>query len=259
MKKLLPLLAVAFSLVSCEEIVDINLHDGNQQVVVNAQFATDKNKPTMTLSTTGRFTDGAGIGPASDFIVSITDQNGNTAVLNETTAGRYRLTNYGLSAGNTYTLSATDGTKTISATSTVQAKAVIDSVRLELIQFSDFEFTIVHIYTVDPAPEANYLRSRLNYNHQGFSNFGNVMADVLNANGVMDMALAGGPFLQGDTLTIELWSMDEAGYQFYRTLNQAANSDPSSTASPFNVTSNVVGGFGLFEVYERDEYTLIVD
>ena len=251
---------MAFVLVfaSCEEIVDINLHDGNQQLVVNAVFASESDTVYMDLSTTGRFTDGAGIGPVSNASIAIIDQAGSYASFNEALVGRYFLTNYSFVIGNTYTLTVTDGEKTAQASSTVPAKAIIDSVRLELIEFSGFEFTIVHVYTTDPSAEANFFRTRLSYNHQGFYTSSNAVADAVQTTEVMDVALVGGPFLSGDTLTLELWSMNDEGYQFYRTLNQAANSDPSSTASPFNVSSNVVGGLGLFCLYQRDEYTVVV-
>ena len=260
MKNLLLLLATVISFISCEEVVDINLHDGNQQLVINAQFAVGNDSLSMPLTTTGRFTDAAGIGPVSNASIFITDQNGNTGLFSETTTGQYLLVNYGFVTGNTYSLSATDGVRTAHATSTVPAKAMIDSVQLEVIQLSGFDFYNVHVYTVDPAPEANYFRSRLSYYHFPFQESSNAIADVLNTNGVIDVPIPyGGSFFHGDTLTIELWSMDEPGFQFYRTFNQAANSHPSSSASPFNVTSNVLGGLGLFTIYQRDEYTYIVD
>jgi hypothetical protein len=159
----------------------------------------------------------------------------------------------------TPTLEVTDGNHSIEATSTVPAKAVIDSLQFEMIEFAGFEFSIIHVYTVDPSPEVNYFRARLSYNHSDYYDSGNVIADVVNTNGVIDVPLGGVPFLQGDTITVEFWSLDEAGYQFYRTFDGAADSNPSSTSSPFNVSSNVIGGLGLFTVYQRDEYTLIVD
>ncbi len=240
--------------------MDINLHDGNQRLVVDAEFAAEKNKQTVFLSTTGRYTDGQGIGPVSDAIVTVTDQDGNTGVFSEIEAGKYTLSNYSFITGNTYSLSVNDETRSAQATATVPEKAIIDSIKLEVIPVGDFTFTIIHMYTMDPGPEANFFRSRLSYNNHGFYGTGSVFADVLNTNGLIDVSLPfGGPIFEGDTLAVDLWSMDEAGYQFYRTLNQAANSDPSSTSSPFNVTSNVHGGLGLFGVSQRDVFTLIVE
>jgi hypothetical protein len=102
MRKPLQLLALMISFVSCEKVVDIDLHDGNQQLVVDAQFAADNDTLSLLLTTTGRFTDGAGIGYASNAMVTITDQNGNSGLFTETT-GQYLLTNYNLVTGNTYT------------------------------------------------------------------------------------------------------------------------------------------------------------
>lgn len=258
MRKLFPYIAILVSFISCEEVVDIDLHNGNQQLVVSAQFPIDKNNQSLLLSTTGRYSDGAGIGPVSNAIISVIDQDGNSALFTEVAEGKYSISNYSFIPDMRYTLAASDGIHSMEATSTVPAKALIDSIKLEALEFSGFQFTVVHVYTADPAPEANFFRSRLSINNQGFNQSGNVLADVVSNNGVIDVPLTSGPFSPGDTLMLQLWSMDEAGYQFYKTLNQAANSDPSSTASPFNVSSNVIGGLGLFTLYQRDEYQYIV-
>jgi hypothetical protein len=64
----------------------------------------------------------------------------------------------------------------------------------------------------------------------------------------------------GDTITVDLLSLDKSTYEYYRTLNDILTSDRSPTSlSPANPNSNLsTGSLGYFAAYAIDTKKIVL-
>ncbi|MFT4982353.1 MAG: hypothetical protein ACI9UR_002225 [Bacteroidia bacterium] len=268
---ILPCLILA--LVSCEKVIEIDLNNAAPQTVVDAVLAAQDDTVSVFLSTSGSYTDASGLGPIAGAAISITDQNGQTASFSETFNGLYLLDNFNLITGNTYSLSITNEGELIEATSELPALVQIDSVYFEENLFGGPEGGggpgggggggpqltqyNVHIQFDDPNGISNNYRVVMS---EGIARnvSTELVNDDLNDGQLIDVTIFRANVEAGDTISLELWSMDRAGYDFYNTLADIEQSNPFTSSTPYNPITNLSSGLGHFTVHNRDSRTLIV-
>lgn len=267
MIKLLLLPILLLSLIACEKVIDVDLNSADPQTVVEAVITAEDSTHLIFLTQSGSFTDAEGLGVLTGAAASITNDLGMAATFTEIGDGLYQVENYPLMANRTYDLSITNGEEVITASSTLGKRVLIDSIYVDESPFQgggqggDGEDTTryqVHVMFSDPVDEENFYRIRLyRLNKDEWS--AEVGEDELYNGEDVDLLFFGSGVQEGDTIAVELWSMDRAGYDYYRTLANIQESNPFTSATPYNPISNLSGGLGHFTVYQRDQWIGIVE
>ncbi len=197
----------------------------------------------------------------------------------------YKGTNLYGEVGKTYTLTVTEGNRTVTATTTIPHPVPLDSAwfKGEAARGDTLGFLWGHL--TDPAAEQNfyrYMTKRLSHHADGSikdpdftTSFVSVFDDkVVNGLGFdydidrgrhpTTMATAPedtneerGFFKRGDTVVYKLCSIDKGQYDFWRTFELSAGSNGDPFATPVLIQSNVIGGFGIFGGYGASYDTVI--
>ncbi len=261
--------------VSCEKVIDVDLNTADPQTVVDAVFAAQDTVHTVFVSTSGSYTDGNGLGPIEGAVVSVTDQNGQVVQFNETIEGIYQAGNFYLNTLMTYTISVTTNSETIEGSSTLVLPTPIDSIYFEKEEGggpggggggggpgggppgnTEPGFDVHVMYTDEPGVE-NFHLIRLSVNGEQRDRY-TVANDDLNDGHAVDLRIFRENVVEDDTVMVELWSMDRAGYDYYNTLADIESSNPFTSSTPYNPITNLSSHLGHFTVYQRHRSTRIV-
>ncbi len=265
MKKIIIGVFILTTLVSCQEVIQLDLNSANPLLVIDAviddQLAADTVKLTKTIGLDQGKTDIRGVTGAR---VTLSDDAGNSEVLLENAAGKY-ITNTMAKGvpGRTYTLAvATDG-KTYTATSKMPIPVRFDS----LITVPSVGFgrprpnarAPVPLYQ-DPAGVKNFYRFVRTVRDTTESNI--IIRDDILTDGKLATqplnAFGGKSISVGDKVKITMLCIDEAVYNYLRTVNTNSGGGPNASATPQNPISNFSGGcLGYFSAHSSQERTVI--
>ena len=166
MKKIMLLATVIISglFISCQEVITVDLEEGQNRLVVEGRIEKSKNADSghqrINLSTTGDYFINNTTPRVSGASVSITDDHGQIVNFSENVdqAGLYETFNLLPEIGRTYTLSITYNGQTYRAVETLLPVAAIDSIYQVFVAENTFDEAGIRIkidYT-DPANGTNY-------------------------------------------------------------------------------------------------------
>lgn len=258
------LLLAAFVAASCEKIIDLDLNTANPAPVFEAYLENDSLcyvKATLTSS----YYDASTSPAMTDATFTISDDNGNSESLVHEGDGVYRGQGLRGVIGRTYTLTANWDGNSYTAQSTMQPLVPIDSFSRQPI--SDFfgpprpgrppRFWIYVNYT-DPGARDNYYAIRTTY-----ADSTDTGVEYITDYSIDDDDLSDGiatrsfttfrPFEPGDTLTVELASLDEATWLYFKTLQDALGGAGAGGAAPSNPTTNFSeGALGYFGAWSKE-------
>ncbi len=273
MHTMLVLTVLLCTLSSCQKIVSIDLNAAAPHMVIEGNITDQHDTATVVISKTGTyFSSSINVPPVSHAIVTITDDLGKSDTLKEAWNGTYQSPTLKGVTGKRYTLNVLSEGIAYSAVSYMPNKVLIDS--LYSIQVQERNGGIgydIYVMFKDPAESGNFYRIRPRVNSlppdsiNGARNF--LYTDKL-ANGTEITERIGvrihngdrGTVNVGDTITVDLLSIDQATYDYYRTLQAIRSSDQSATAlSPANPNTNLTNGsLGYFAAYAYDSRKIIL-
>ena len=255
-------------LYGCQQVVSIDLNTANPRVVVEGNIKDQPGPYTVVLSMTGSYFDTTLATPSiSHAQVVITDNLGNCDTLKESISGTYQSSRLLGVSGRTYTLSVNADGKEYMATSSMPTKVFIDSLYvLPRHEFGGESGYDIYVTFKDPPELGNYYRinARSSAVIPADSIDGRryrLFTDKLtNGNEMTERIRAGRNVNIGDTITIELCSIDKASYDYFHTLSDILSSDRSPTSlSPANPNSNISGdALGYFAAYTIDSKKIII-
>ena len=261
---------VAGALSSCEQVIEVDLNQAGPQVVIEG-IVTDQPGPyTVGLTRSGNyFEQSLSFPPVRNAVVMVGDNVGSRDTLKEGAPGTYRSSSVlrGVS-GRTYTLSVETGGKGYSAVSTMPQRVAIDSL-FAVARRTGRNDPGYDMYVVfrDPPEPGNYYRVNVRLSNPlvpADSIDGKryrLFSDKLtNGNEAVYRVRARHTVVAGDTITVDLLSLDQATYEYYRTLNDILTSDRSPTSlSPANPNSNLSSGsLGYFAAYAIDTKKIVL-
>jgi hypothetical protein len=211
-KLYIALILTSFSILSCEDVVDVDLDTANPKLVIDASLKWQKgetgNVQTIKLSTTTDFYSNT-IPPATGATVSVINLSSDVAIIYnfiETAPGTYVCTNFNPIINNEYQLIVVYAGEIYKATSKLMPTPVIEFDEQTMIPgFGGDEMVQVKFYFVDNGNEDNfYLVGAKNSNivyteygvitdefFQGNMMFGVYIDDELKAGDVIDYSLQG--------------------------------------------------------------------
>ncbi|WP_298346513.1 DUF4249 domain-containing protein [uncultured Algibacter sp.] len=271
MKNLFKIIFITLILVSCEDVIDVDVNSSEPRLVIDASIHWLKNTPGnsqfIKLSLTAPFFDND-IPAASGAVVSVSDSNNNVFnFIEDGNSGIYRNENFNPILGEVYSLNILYNNEIYVATETMTPVASIDMVeQKDDGGFSGEEIEIKAFYT-DPENTENYYlfefsvisrnTSTLEVYDDEFTNGNQIFAFYSNEN-----------LEAGDELIITNSGISERTYEFLNILLQQTDEDSGDPfeTQPATVRGNCINQtnpdnfpLGYFRVSETDVLTYIVE
>ena len=270
MKTLKLILPLFFILISCEDLIEVDLKTENPRLVIDASInwkkGTSGNQQIIKLTLTSPYFNNE-INPANNAIVSITDQNNNTFnFIEEGNTGFYVCDNFNCSIGTIYILNISYQDEIYTAYETFKAVSSFDYVeQYEEAGFSGEDYEIKAYFT-DPEDETNFYFFEFETDSLSIPEL-NVYEDRFTNGNQMFGYFSDEEVVQGNTITIRNYGVSESFYTYMFVLLQQNNSEgggPFET-QPATVRGNCVNQtnsnnypLGFFRLSEVDEaiYTI---
>ena len=242
---------------SCQKVIELKLSTSPSQIVIQGNVYDQPGPYTINITKSVGF-DQSNVYPAvTGASVTISDNVGNTEVLNEKSPGNYSTTSLQGVPGRTYNLSVNTNGQTYNASSTMPYPVSIDNIYFAKSPFGKDQLLTVKF--LDPANAVNYYRLVELINNDRQQRFsvasdrlyqGNPIIFTFPAQDDNDIKL-----VTGDQITVWLESIDKNVYEYFRT----ARRDGSQSTSPANPVSNISGGvLGYFSASSVRKATSVV-
>lgn len=266
MKKLLYIFVISLALVSCTEVIDIDINASNPQLVVEGGIGL--NEPARIVLTRSISLDQSIEIPFEENAdVVISDKEGNSEKLLEMSPGIYFSPTIKGVAGRTYNITINTAKETVTAQSTMPAQVRIDTMTVENSIYpgggrpvgnQPAPFYEIRVKYTDPAPETNFYRFLVTVNGVVDSR-NNVYNDRLtNGNQVEAFLIVYNPELKtGDSITVEMQCIEKPVFEYFSSMGSAVG--PGGSSSPANPYTNLQGAIlGYFSAHtvERKTYLL---
>jgi hypothetical protein len=267
-ERLLLFLLVAAVAAGCQQVVTIDLNKASPHLVIEGNITDQAGPYTVKLSKTGNYFEPALVFPTvSNALIVVTDDQGQIDTLKEVTSGTYQSSTLKGIANRTYSLNVIAEGRPYSAISSMPKKIFIDSLYALVRNASRGEPGYdIYISFKDPPEPGNYYRinARSSAAIPADSIDGRryrVYTDKLtNGNEMAERIRAGRNVQTGDTITVELLSIDRPTYDYFNTLRDVLSSDQAATSlAPANPNTNLSNGsLGYFSAWTIDTKTIIM-
>jgi hypothetical protein len=269
-KWMLPALFIllGIALNSCQEVVSVDLNKADPHIVVEGIISDQPGPYAVKVSKTGNYFESSlYFPPVGGAQIVVTDDHGQLDTLKEVDQGTYFSKTLKGITGRTYSMSVISEGKTYTASSYMPAKILIDSIYAgKRNGFRSEPGYDIYVMFKDPPEPGNYYR--LNARSSTLIPADSIdgrryrlYTDKLtNGNEMTERIRAGGKVQSGDTITLELLSIDKAAYDYFSTLRDILSSDRSPTSlSPANPNTNLTNGsLGYFAAFAMDTKKIII-
>jgi hypothetical protein len=260
--------ALALGSLSCQKIISVDLNNANPQVVAEAVVTDQPGPYTVTLSMSGDyFTPSLYFPPVTHAFVTLADNLGVTDTLKEMASGTYHTSVLHGGPGRTYYLRVVAGGKEYDAFSTMPPRVNIDTLVALHSRESDGD-QVYNLYVIfkDPPEPGNYYRMKLRVNVPispdsiDGRRYHLYNDKLTNGNEAAVRIRMRNYFQPGDTVWVDLLSIDKSSYDYFNTLNNILTSDRSPTSlAPANPNTNLTNGaLGYFAAYSVDSRMIIL-
>jgi hypothetical protein len=260
--------ATAVSFISCQQVVSIDLNQNSKNIVIEGVVQDHPGPYSVFISKTGSYFEPAlFFPPVSGAIVVMTDDMGQQDTLKEITSGTYLTSTIQGVSGKDYQLKVIAEGNEYDAVTSMPVKVFIDSMySMKRTNFGGSTGYDIYIMFRDPPALGNYYR--VNAKSSSLIPADSIdglryrlFNDKLTNGDEMTVRIRAGRNVNpGDTITIDLWSIDKATYDYFNTLSNILSSDRSPTSlSPANPNTNLSGGaLGYFAAYTVDTKKIIL-
>jgi hypothetical protein len=262
------LIVLSLSLSSCQQVVSIDLNQNSSNIVIEGIVQDHPGPYSVLMSKTGSYFEPAlYFPPVSGASIVMTDDMGQQDTLKEVTSGTYQTSTIQGVPGKSYQLKVVSNGIEYDAASSMPVKVFIDSLySMKRTGFGGNSGYDIYIMFRDPPEPGNYYR----VNAKSSSLIPADSIDGLryrlfndkltNGNEMTVRIRAGRNINPGDTITVELLSIDKASYDYFNTLSNILSSDRSPTSlAPANPNTNLSGGaLGYFAAYTIDTKAIVI-
>jgi len=261
MKNICLIILFSWVLLSCEDIIEVDLKSSEPAIVIEGIIHNGYGPYQVKISMSADFYD-PGIYPGvTNASVQINDDQGNSEILKERSPGVYLAeTLVGYEERN-YTLSVFTEGKDFHAESFMPKAVPIDSMGIEIFPSGHFieGGYLIHCYFSDPPETGNNYRLIAYYNSDDDGSFYLVDDKFTNGN-AMDLMILSPGKEPGDTVMVELHSIDRKVYDYYSTLaeivTEQGGGNPANPANPITNLSN--GSLGYFGALSISRSTIVI-
>jgi len=261
MKNILLIILFSWLLFSCEDIIEVELRSSEPTIVIEGVINNDSGPYQVRISKSTDYYY-PGIYPAvENALVQISDNQGNTEVLREDKPGLYLAEALVGIEQRSYTLNVTAGDQDYYAESFMPQAVPLDSLEIEFFPGGSLfdEGYLVHCFFTDPVETGNNYRLIAYSNGVNDENFYLVDDKFTNGN-PMELIIFSPENVAGDTLLIELHSIDRKVYEYYNTLSIIVTEQGGGNpANPGNPTTNLSNGsLGYFGALAISRDTIVI-
>lgn len=267
-KILSSLIFIYFFIIGCEEVIEVELENSEPQIVIDAVIRENSTENKVTITKTTDFYNPSQFEKISGAEIWVTELNGESFMFNETFPGDY--TNQELSAkvGGKYEITVNVEGKTYTASSWLPQPLILDSVSVigEKRPFQDELDYEYHAYFQDNPGVEDYARFKLYINgteRGGIFRYDDRLTDGRYIDFWRFFFEPRDDIKQGDSVTIELITIDKASFDYFNTLRRVI---ASSTGGPFGSTtpSNPItnwnnGALGYFSVQSVNSKSAVIE
>jgi hypothetical protein len=253
-----------FSLVSCEDVVDIDLNEEDVDLIAVEAYISTKTEDNVyvKIQETTEIDDTTENPAINNATVQLSDDAStpNTITLEEDGAtGIYLLpegSTYPGVTGRTYTLTitTTDGT-VISANDYLKEVPEIDTAKINLYSMMGDEYLGIFISTKETEGDGDYYKWNISINNEMLTDIEDLIFesdDLVDGNYISDLMLLldwdddedEKNLHMGDTVFVEQLSISEAAYDFYSALSDQGSSGTMFSVPAANVPSNLTSSDG---------------
>jgi hypothetical protein len=251
-----------FTLFSCEDIINIELHSVKPQIVIEG-IVRMKTLPTVRVSTTKDFNSINKYPSIKDALVEIWDDAGNREILPfNVDSDRYVATNFALRGieRRTYNLSVKYQGKEYLAESTMLPLVKMDSLTLSKLTLLDYPCPTIHFTNPIDMKKGGY-KCTIYINDKTLTNDILISAEYMEGKSIHlilpiffeEEERKNNPIKQGDSITVEMQCLDADLYKFFWSLDRTDNRME-------NPISNIKGGaLGYFGAYSWTQKGVTVE
>lgn len=246
--------------VGCEKVIQIDLNDTESRLVVEGWIYDGTGPFTIRLSRTTSYFNPENTPTVTGAVVVITDNMGQADTLEQLAPGNYVTGHLVGIAGRTYKLSILDGSDIYEASTLLHPVVPIDSLSFipsELFPLGGEEGKyLVTFFASEPQFEKNWYRFNL-YKYSTSLGGDSLVNDqsglwIVTDDTALKGEVADLPFAfffdAGDSVIVEMLSLDRPAYEYLLGLQSQLNGDGGMfSPPPANPTSNISGkGIGYF-------------
>jgi len=245
---------------SCEEVIDIDLNDANEKLVVEGWIYNTPGPYRVRLTLTTNYFDTAAAPRVENALVIITENDTLIDTLQMGNPGVYRTQKITQGKiGATYKLTVYYEGIIYEAVSTMKPIAPIDSLSYTYKEesLSSDEGYYVTTYFQEPSTTGDYYRWLFYQNDELYKRKDEVYASDEFYNGnYISFEFDEYSLNLHDTIRLEMYSIDKAGYEFFRALDEVDNSGDLFDTPPGNAEGNIsngaIGYFGASSVAVKE-------
>lgn len=241
-------ISVIVILSSCQKVINVDLNNATPHIVIEGLITDGPGPYNVIISKSGSYFNQPVLPPVSGATVIISDNAGTIDTLDEMKPGTYFTSKTLGVPGHTYTLKVISENNVYTGTSTMHSHVRIDSLGLvkTLTQHIGFGGDVrsninvnIHCYFKDPL-EKNFYRIKVIINDSIRIGEYRLYDDQYTNGQETDLRVGGA--VAGDTDVIELYSLDNQTYEYYRTLEDLINTNPIFGSTPANPNTNLDNG-----------------
>ena len=210
---------------ACEEVITIDLNTASPRLTVTA-IVTDKAEPYFVKlsKTESFFSSNDSFPPVHNAVVTISDDAGNSELLQETIPGTYKTTTLQGVNGRTYYLRIEAEGKIYEASSFLPFPVKMDSVTTQKISATGpgskegkNKYYVKCKFT-DPAGSVDFYRiETVLANTDTLASFYQIYSDEVTDGQMIEYPIQKPTFNVGDTAIVELYHINSANYDYYKT------------------------------------------
>jgi len=287
MKKITLIILAIIFLYSCEDPIDIDIENGERQLVVDAVLNSEVETQNIVLSLSGNYFN-QDVLEVTNAKVRVFDSNGNVYEFENNNTSTYTFipSNQSFITGNEYTLEIVYNSETYTSISKPKPVPPIDSITWskEQVLFGDVDSIIVaQFWGVDlvGVGDTYWIRSKVNGKYLDNNT---IAFDASTGRGALtdnvpfiapirfsitpNSAEEGERLEYGDQIEVELYSVSSEFADFWIILNDQLNNGGLFATPPTNVPSNIKNvnsngskAIGWFEIsnVSRDNAIISID
>lgn len=260
MKKLIFLpIIILITLVSCRKEIHVDLNDANPKLVIEANYIATDSIVKVIVSQTGNYFDEFSINVINDAVVSIKENNGSYVSVPLIGNGIYELAGYAPTYGATYTIQVQHNGIEYEANSNLMPVMDFQSSSYEYLDasfFSDAGYQVTYSFQ-DPAGLGNCYKVIETYSDTTFDKFGEFRFgnDAYTDGNIRELKIRNA-FNMGDTIEVELQSINQAIYEYYDQLTSNTSSFTAAQGNPNYFWTNEALGYFSAYGYKRKEIVI---
>ncbi len=239
------------SLSSCEEVIDVDLKEGESKVVIEANITDESKNQLVKITETVPFKNESAIKNLSGAVVTVEQEGGSVYNFSEQAPGVYISTNvFKGEEEKSYFLKVSVNGKTYSAKSVMPKKVLLDSLSITEISVFDEKAKFLKLHYQDPEYKGNSYRFVIKNNGTLYRGFYVENDKFNNGRYVNSTVYTDDPEIkEGDEIEVEFQNITPEIYRYFYSIAQITGSGgpPVGASNPVSNIDN--GALGYFSTH----------